>query len=207
MATTTKKKATTVKSKTTAKKAVKKSAPKVASASKKTLTKKSAPKKTVKKETPSKAALAAASPKKQTRAQFLKEIKKTLEQERTQIIGDVALKIKDSTNAKNEIGDIYDKASEERERELNLTFGDRDREKLSQIEEAMEKIHDKTYGECEECGEPIGEGRIRALPFTASCIDCKSKEEKQLGRGHIEEDAAITSLGKGADPIQTEDDI
>src|SRR4030067_1159256 len=93
---------------------------------------------------------------------FKNEISQKLLTEKKKILQEVSLKIKSESNVlKFEIGDIYDIASKERDRELTLMLGDRDREKLSQIEDALERIKDNVYGECEECGEPIAEKRLR----------------------------------------------
>ena len=48
-------------------------------------------------------------------------------------------------------GDIYDQASSERDRELDLLLGNREREKLRNIDEALLKIDEGEYGVCEEC--------------------------------------------------------
>ena len=41
-----------------------------------------------------------------------------------------------------------------------------------QIYAALKRIEAGTYGECETCGEPIGEKRLQALPYAAQCIKC-----------------------------------
>lgn len=79
---------------------------------------------------------------------------------------------------KKDIGDLYDLASNERERELSLLLGHRDREKLAQIEEALGRITDGTYGICEECGGKIGAERMKVMPFARLCIDCKAELER-----------------------------
>ncbi len=79
---------------------------------------------------------------------------------------------------KKDIGDIYDLASSERERELSLILGHRDREKLAQIDEALSRISDGTYGVCEECGGKIGAERMKVMPFARMCIDCKAELER-----------------------------
>ncbi len=129
------------------------------------------------------------------RASFKKEVTKKLLDAKTRILQEVSQKIKhESDSLKFEIGDIYDIASSERERELTLSLGDRDREKLSEIDEALERINDNIYGICEECGEPIAEDRLRALPFTRVCVECQSKNEKEMKiRGRIIEEE--TGLG------------
>ena len=70
--------------------------------------------------------------------------------------------------------------------EMNLAFQGRLRERerglLSKILQALQKIDDGIYGECEECGEAIGVKRIAARPVAELCIDCKSEQEQQERR-------------------------
>ncbi|MBI5049191.1 MAG: TraR/DksA C4-type zinc finger protein [Deltaproteobacteria bacterium] len=129
---------------------------------------------------------------------FKKEITKKLLKAKEDLLAEVAEKIKNESNSlKFEIGDIYDIASNERERELTLMLGDRDREKLAEIEEALERIENGSYGVCDECGELITEGRLMAMPFTKVCIDCKSKDEREKGaRKRYEEEAGLAMLEK-----------
>lgn len=126
---------------------------------------------------------------------FKVEITQKLQDAKNKILQEVSQKVRSESNIlKHEIGDIYDIASNERERELTLMLGDRDREKLSEIEDALERLKDNSYGTCEECGEPIAEPRLKALPSTRVCVECMSKMEKELkikGRGYEEE----TGLG------------
>ena len=129
---------------------------------------------------------------------FKKMMIKKLLKVKADLLSEVAEKVKNESNSlKFEIGDIYDIASSERERELTLMLGDRDREKLAETEEAIERIKNKTYGICDECGEPIGEARLMAMPFTKVCIDCKSKDEKEKGaRKRYEEEPGLAILEK-----------
>lgn len=129
---------------------------------------------------------------------FKKEIVKRLLKEKEGLLTEVAEKIKNESNAlKFEIGDIYDIASNERDRELTLMLGDREREKLAEIEEALERLKNGSYGICEECGELIGEGRLLAMPFARVCVDCKSKDERERGaRRRYEEEPGIGILEK-----------
>lgn len=129
---------------------------------------------------------------------FRKMMIKKLLKVKADLLSEVSDMVKNESNSlKFEIGDIYDIASNERERELTLMLGDRDREKLVETEEALERIKNKTYGICDECGEPIGEARLEALPFTKVCVDCKSKDEKEKGaRKRYEEEPGLTILEK-----------
>lgn len=127
------------------------------------------------------------------KAPFKKEVTQKLMDAKSRILHEVTSKVRtESDSHKFEIGDIYDIASSERERELALMLGDRDREKLAEIEEALERIRNNTYGGCEECGEPIAEDRLRALPFTRVCVECQSRNEReQKIKGRFEEESGL----------------
>jgi DnaK suppressor protein len=97
-------------------------------------------------------------------------------------------------------GDIYDQASSERDRELGLLLGDRDREKLHAIDEALLRINEGEYGICEECEEEIPLGRLKAMPFARHCVKCKSDLEKlQAQTRRFEEDRAYREIPLGGE--------
>jgi DnaK suppressor protein len=73
-----------------------------------------------------------------------------------------------------------DQAGDERDRELSLLLTGRDKEKLTAINEALEKFNEGTYGICEECGEKIGAGRIKVMPLAKFCVSCQSRLEKEM---------------------------
>ena len=188
-----KKKAASPKAKKTIKKPVPGKVKGTAPAKRKAAVKKPAAKK---KAAPKTAAIKKSSSKTSSgtsRQSFKKEMLKTLLASKRRLLDEVTNKVKAESNAnKFEIGDIYDIASNERERELILTLGDRERERLHEVNVAIERLNEKGYGECEECGEPIGEERLRALPFTRVCVDCKTKFERESrAKGRFEEEAAI----------------
>lgn len=66
--------------------------------------------------------------------------------------------------------------------EMNLAFMGRLRERerglLAKIQQALDKIEQGIYGECESCGEEIGVNRIAARPVAELCIDCKAEQEQ-----------------------------
>ena len=55
---------------------------------------------------------------------------------------------------------------------------ERDRSSLFQIDKALGKIHDGTYGQCECCADMININRLRARPFAALCISCMEEQEE-----------------------------
>ncbi|MBJ6727894.1 TraR/DksA family transcriptional regulator [Geomesophilobacter sediminis] len=95
-------------------------------------------------------------------------------------------------------GDIYDQASSERDRELGLLLGDREREKLRNIDEALLRLEEGEYGICEECEEEIPMGRLKIVPFARHCVKCKSDLEKQQAQTkRFEEDRAYREIALG----------
>lgn len=72
-----------------------------------------------------------------------------------------------------------DQGSELFEREKNLTVQRTLEVTLQEVDAALEKFAQGTYGICELCGKPIAEKRLRALPEATHCIECQSKLEKQ----------------------------
>jgi DnaK suppressor protein len=95
-------------------------------------------------------------------------------------------------------GDIYDQASSERDRELGLLLGDREREKLRSIDEALLRIEEGEYGICEECEEDIPVGRLKVVPFAHYCVKCKADIEKQQAQTkRFEEDRVYREIALG----------
>ena len=68
----------------------------------------------------------------------------------------------------NHLGDT---ASATFDRELDQGLEEGAQRTLVEIEAALKRIDDGTYGICEVCGKPIGEERLRAIPWTRYCID------------------------------------
>lgn len=65
----------------------------------------------------------------------------------------------------------------EREHEMSLVYNARDM--VIQTERALERIENKSYGRCEECGNSIGKARLQVFPRATLCMSCKQKEERR----------------------------
>ncbi len=109
-----------------------------------------------------------------------KKIEEILNKMRSELFDEIkeTLKSESDTTTKDNVGDIYDLASDERDRELNLLISDRDREKIAEIDEALKRIEDGSYGICEECETDIPKKRLLIMPFARLCVNCKSELEK-----------------------------
>ena len=73
-------------------------------------------------------------------------------------------------------GDLADQATGNNEVHIQLKLKQTDAKILQAIEEALERIQKGTYGICRDCGEPIAEARLNAIPWTRVCISCKAKQ-------------------------------
>ena len=74
-------------------------------------------------------------------------------------------------------GDMADQASGNNEVHIQLKLKQTDAKILQAIEEALMRVADGTYGACRDCGEPVSEARLTAIPWTRVCIVCKEKQK------------------------------
>ena len=65
----------------------------------------------------------------------------------------------------------------EREHEMSLVINARDM--VLQTERALDRIDNKSYGNCEDCSNPIGKERLQVFPRATLCMICKQKEERR----------------------------
>ncbi len=64
------------------------------------------------------------------------------------------------------------------DREIDLTLQQNALAALAQIDRALNKLENGSYGNCDNCGKPIGEGRLKIAPFATLCVECKRLEER-----------------------------
>lgn len=62
-------------------------------------------------------------------------------------------------------------------KETNWTIMKSYNEKIKNIEDAVQSLTEGTYGLCQNCGQPISEKRLEALPFALYCIKCQKEKE------------------------------
>ena len=60
------------------------------------------------------------------------------------------------------------------ERERDLALSAQAQAAVEEIDKALARIGDHTYGYCEQCGQPIPKARLKALPYASLCVACKS---------------------------------
>ena len=69
-------------------------------------------------------------------------------------------------------------ASATLDREIDYTLEENSEHVLTEIDAALARIQEGTYGTCRTCGQPISEERLEAIPYATQCIDCKRREER-----------------------------
>jgi len=130
------------------------------------------------------AALAVRSDEKPWTAKELTEVSEALNAEADRIRAEIR-------DAEVEIADLFrdggdgaghdqaDVGSTTFERDHEMSLANHSREMLTQIEHALERIEDGSYGVCESCGNPIGKLRLMAFPRATLCVSCKQRQERR----------------------------
>ena len=122
---------------------------------------------------------AAPEQKKELDKKTLQRLRKVLLKEQEEIIGGV----KQIHESSKEIGqdgiqDIGDEAANIYNKQILLSLNENERMRLQEVDEALDRIANGTYGICEECGGPIGLKRLEARSVAKYCVPCKTKLEK-----------------------------
>ena len=76
--------------------------------------------------------------------------------------------------------DIADKAVSSYTREFLYSLTDGERGTLLQIDEALVRVDEGSYGFCTNCGQPMAEKRLTAVPWAPYCVDCQELAEKGM---------------------------
>ena len=75
-------------------------------------------------------------------------------------------------------GKREEEATEALELEKRLALKKRNREQLADVEHALHKFEEGTYGLCDNCGQPIDPERLEALSQASWCMNCKAQKAK-----------------------------
>ncbi len=120
----------------------------------------------------------------------LKELRRLLEEEQRRLTEELEAIEEHQPELEHQVGmdlagsydeDFADVAGDTFEREKGFAIESSVQALLTQVEEALARIDDGTYGICENCGLSIHPARLRAIPYARLCIDCKAKEERANG--------------------------
>jgi DnaK suppressor protein len=118
------------------------------------------------------------------RNQFLTETKQRLtgrrDALRRALAGDMSLL---SEQHEESVGDEIDAAIATEQSEVRSQMASFESRELAQIENALDRIKQGSYGHCETCGQAIAPMRLKALPYATECIACARNEERRGAGG------------------------
>ena len=117
----------------------------------------------------------------------LKAMRAELEKRRTEITDDVrrmseeiqSIGVEQDSEAGSVGNHFADDGSSVQESERLATMSGDMQEMLNQIDAALERIDDGTFGTCQRCGKQINPERIESFPYVAYCIECQTIIERQ----------------------------
>lgn len=107
----------------------------------------------------------------------LVRFKKIFVEQRQQLLMNVTV-VDEHLMVNPEDKDEVDQANADVEQHIRMQLKNREIFTLRKVTEALKKIEEGTYGDCDTCGEPIELRRLQARPTATLCIGCKEEEEK-----------------------------
>lgn len=112
--------------------------------------------------------------------QIIQQCREMLEQRRSELSQSVRSQGRElSTGVHTDAGaDSADLATNDFAVELFGTFLEKQAGNLEQIENALERIDQGTYGKCQQCNKAITAKRLKAMPWAATCLSCQSASER-----------------------------
>ncbi len=113
--------------------------------------------------------------------------KKLLSKNKEQILGDIRnLSDENSGSGNDRSGDVSghalhmaDVATDMYDREFTLGLASNERELLYEIDEALNRINDGSFGVCSSCKKPIPVIRLKAIPHARTCLKCQEQIESK----------------------------
>ena len=120
----------------------------------------------------------------------LRQFRQLLLTQKTNLAGGIQQIAKGASKSQRDTaGDIStytyhmaDVASDTYDRELSLNIASTEQKVLYQIEEALKRVEDGSYGRCFDCSKPVPQTRLRAVPYAALCIGCQRLREDRRSR-------------------------
>jgi DnaK suppressor protein len=106
----------------------------------------------------------------------LESEQKRLTEELEQLM--VSIRPADERREGSPFGKREEEATESLELEKRLALERHIREQLAEVEHALHKVEEGTYGLCDICGQPIDPARLEALPQANLCVSCKASQAK-----------------------------
>ncbi len=116
-----------------------------------------------------------------------KQFRQLLIADRAKLVDEIKSIAQDTSKSPREAsGDLSgytihmaDMAADTYERELSMNIVSSEQEILYQIDDALKRLEEGSYGVCQQCNQPIAMSRLKAVPYASMCINCqRAKEQK-----------------------------
>jgi DnaK suppressor protein len=112
----------------------------------------------------------------------LEAIRETLRQKRSELVDHQATQLSAlHTPDKHHLADLEEMASDTVDTDSLCTLVEINASTLAEIDTALLKIDEGTYGICELCEKPIHPDRLEVLPFASLCVKCQTSKEAREG--------------------------
>lgn len=111
--------------------------------------------------------------------QRLLQERRRLEVEVCDLDADLSESLEDSSGESPYDQHMAETAAATLDREIDLSLEENTLATIAQIDRALAKLENGSYGLCDQCGKPIAEERLEAVPFATLCIECKRREERE----------------------------
>jgi len=108
----------------------------------------------------------------------LLEERERLNREIADLDADLSKSLEDSSEESPYDQHMAETAGVTLDREVDLTLEENARAAMTQIDRALAKLENGSYGHCDKCGRAIGDARLEIAPFATLCVDCKRLEER-----------------------------
>lgn len=117
----------------------------------------------------------------------VKQLRQLLITERAKLAGEIKAIAEDASKSPRDAsGDLSaytvhmaDMSADTYERELSMNIVSSEQELLYQIDDALKRLDDGSFGVCQQCNQPIAMSRLKAVPYASMCIGCqRAKEQK-----------------------------
>jgi len=113
------------------------------------------------------------------RAEFLRQMEERLRKRRQELLATLAGEVGQLRLTEDRlVGDTADLAVEEDYGQINANLAGLISDEVRQIDAALERLANGTYGICEDCGRAIPMARLTVLPFATQCVRCKEQAER-----------------------------
>ena len=120
----------------------------------------------------------------------LKQFRQLLIIERARLAGEIKSIAQDAAKSPRDAsGDLSaytihmaDMAADTYDRELSMNIVSSEQEVLYEVDDALKRIDDGSFGTCQQCSQAITMSRLRAVPYASLCINCQRTKEQKTKR-------------------------